>query len=70
MSWTIEESVRKGFWCVCYGEYCLSDIPSLEIANKFVERAIEEQVSSYFNEGFCLSILGDYLVARIVEELS
>lgn len=70
MNWIVEESIVKGLWCARYGEFCLSDIPSQSLANKFVARAIEEQVSMYFNEGFCLSILGDYVVSRIVEELS
>ena len=70
MEWIVEESVIKGLWCVRYGDFCLSDIPSPEIANKFVTRAVEEHVSMYFNEGFCLSILGDYVVNRIIEELN
>lgn len=70
MEWTVEESVIKGLWCACYGDFCLGDIPSLELANKFVARAVEEHVSMYFNEGFCLSILGNYVVNRIIEELN
>lgn len=64
--WRYDSSSRN----ITYGNFTITDIPSQQIADVFIERAIELNIAEHFNNLDQINFIGSYLIAKIEDEFN